>query len=168
MNRNNLTPALVCAEISFISKVLRRALRMRVPGRRSMRTNSRETSRCSPRRTSPARARRASPGRSTPRGLKATVENVWLKRIIKVVVDVDAAQLGTPQGLAVYQNGVRINEAFGDTVDWHLFPDIAINRVELVRFPPTAHQRTRSRQPLPESLRPAGCLGGVAPHVLTR
>jgi len=30
--------------------------------------------------------------------------------------------LGTPQGLAVYQNGVRINEAFGDTVDWDLSP----------------------------------------------
>jgi len=39
--------------------------------------------------------------------------------------------LGTPQGLAVYQNGVRINEAFGDTVNWDLFPDVAINRVEL-------------------------------------
>ena len=25
--------------------------------------------------------------------------------------------LGTPQGLAVYQNGVRINEAFGDSVN---------------------------------------------------
>ena len=25
---------------------------------------------------------------------------------------------GTPQGLAVYQNGVRINEVFGDTVNW--------------------------------------------------
>ena len=25
--------------------------------------------------------------------------------------------LGTPQGIAVYQNGVRINEAFGDTVN---------------------------------------------------
>jgi iron complex outermembrane recepter protein len=44
--------------------------------------------------------------------------------------------LGTPQGLAVYQNGVRINEAFGDTVDWDLFPDIAINRVELVSSSP--------------------------------
>ncbi|MEA2754015.1 MAG: iron complex outerrane recepter protein, partial [Aliidongia sp.] len=29
--------------------------------------------------------------------------------------------LGTPQGLAVYQNGVRINEAFGDAVNWDLF-----------------------------------------------
>jgi iron complex outermembrane receptor protein len=44
--------------------------------------------------------------------------------------------LGTPQGLAVYQNGVRINEAFGDTVNWYLFPDIAINRVELVSSSP--------------------------------
>jgi iron complex outermembrane receptor protein len=44
--------------------------------------------------------------------------------------------LGTPQGLAVYQNGVRINEAFGDTVDWDLFPDIAINRVDIVSANP--------------------------------
>ncbi len=44
--------------------------------------------------------------------------------------------LGTPQGLAVYQNGVRINEAFGDTVDWDLFPDIAIQRVDIVSANP--------------------------------
>ena len=44
--------------------------------------------------------------------------------------------LGTPQGLAVYQNGVRINEAFGDTVNWDLFPDIAISRVDLVSSSP--------------------------------
>jgi iron complex outermembrane receptor protein len=44
--------------------------------------------------------------------------------------------LGTPQGLAVYQNGVRINEAFGDTVNWDLFPDIAVNRVDIVSSNP--------------------------------
>ena len=44
--------------------------------------------------------------------------------------------LGTPQGLAVYQNGVRINEAFGDTVNWDLFPDFAINRVDVVSSNP--------------------------------
>jgi len=44
--------------------------------------------------------------------------------------------LGTPQGLAVYQNGVRINEAFGDTVNWDLFPNVAINQVELVSSSP--------------------------------
>ena len=40
--------------------------------------------------------------------------------------------LGTPEGLAVYQNGVRINEAFGDTVNWDLIPDIAIDRLDIV------------------------------------
>jgi iron complex outermembrane receptor protein len=44
--------------------------------------------------------------------------------------------LGTPQGLAIYQNGVRINEAFGDTVNWDLFPDIAINRIDIVSSNP--------------------------------
>jgi iron complex outermembrane receptor protein len=44
--------------------------------------------------------------------------------------------LGTPQGLAVYQNGVRINEAFGDTVNWDLFPDIAIDQVDIVSSNP--------------------------------
>jgi len=44
--------------------------------------------------------------------------------------------LGTPQGLAVYQNGVRINKAFGDTVNWDLFPNVAIDQVELVSSSP--------------------------------
>ncbi len=44
--------------------------------------------------------------------------------------------LGTPQGLAVYQNGVRINEAFGNTVNWDLFPDVAIDRADLVSSSP--------------------------------
>jgi len=39
---------------------------------------------------------------------------------------------GTPQGLAVYQNGVRINEAFGDTVNWDLIPTAAIGSVTVV------------------------------------
>ncbi|HMF26609.1 MAG TPA: TonB-dependent receptor [Pseudolabrys sp.] len=38
---------------------------------------------------------------------------------------------GTPQGLAVYQNGARINETFGDTVNWDLIPEMAINRMTL-------------------------------------
>ena len=39
---------------------------------------------------------------------------------------------GTPQGLAVYQNGIRINEAFGDTVNWDLIPTTAIRSVTVV------------------------------------
>ncbi|MGH8297930.1 MAG: TonB-dependent receptor [Steroidobacteraceae bacterium] len=40
--------------------------------------------------------------------------------------------LGTPEGIAVYVDGVRVNEAFGDTVDWDLIPPSAIQRVEVV------------------------------------
>lgn len=39
---------------------------------------------------------------------------------------------GTPQGIAVYLNGVRFNQAFGDTVNWDLIPDIAIDTMNLV------------------------------------
>jgi iron complex outermembrane receptor protein len=40
--------------------------------------------------------------------------------------------LGTPQGLAVYQNGTRINEVFGDTINWDFIPETAIGRLTLV------------------------------------
>lgn len=40
--------------------------------------------------------------------------------------------LGNPQGLAVFQNGVRVNEPFGETVNWDLIPDFAIERVDLL------------------------------------
>ncbi len=39
--------------------------------------------------------------------------------------------LGLPQGIAVYQNGVRINEPFGDTVQFDLFPQFAVDRMQL-------------------------------------
>lgn len=39
--------------------------------------------------------------------------------------------LGLPQGLAVYVNGVRFNEPFGDTVNWDLIPEGAIDRMNL-------------------------------------
>lgn len=37
-----------------------------------------------------------------------------------------APLLGAPQGLSVYQDGVRINESFGDIVHWDLIPHNAI------------------------------------------
>jgi iron complex outermembrane recepter protein len=40
--------------------------------------------------------------------------------------------LGVPEGLAVYQNGVRINEAFGDVVNWDLIADPAIARIDVI------------------------------------
>ncbi len=39
---------------------------------------------------------------------------------------------GTPQGLAVYLDGVRFNQAFGDTVNFDLIPDGAIDRINVV------------------------------------
>jgi iron complex outermembrane receptor protein len=38
---------------------------------------------------------------------------------------------GQPQGLAVYMNGVRINEAFGDTVNFDFIPTNAIDRADI-------------------------------------
>ncbi len=39
--------------------------------------------------------------------------------------------LGLPQGLSVYVNGVRFNEIFGDTVNWNLISEGAIERMDL-------------------------------------
>jgi len=43
---------------------------------------------------------------------------------------------GTPQGLAVYMGGVRLNEGFGDTVNWDLVPEVAVGRIDLVTGDP--------------------------------
>ena len=40
--------------------------------------------------------------------------------------------LGMPQGLALYQDGTRLNEPFGDTVAWDLVPEFAIDNATLV------------------------------------
>ena len=39
--------------------------------------------------------------------------------------------LGLPQGIAVYQNGVRVNEPFGDTVQFDLMPMFAVDQIQL-------------------------------------
>jgi outer membrane receptor protein involved in Fe transport len=38
---------------------------------------------------------------------------------------------GAGQGLAVYVDGVRFNQPFGDTVDWDLIPDAAVRTITL-------------------------------------
>lgn len=40
--------------------------------------------------------------------------------------------LGTPQGLSVFQDGVRVNEPFGDAVNWDLIPVNAIAGINLI------------------------------------
>jgi len=44
---------------------------------------------------------------------------------------------GRSQGVAVYQNGVRINEAFGDTVQWDVIPSNAIASLSVVSNNPS-------------------------------
>ncbi len=39
--------------------------------------------------------------------------------------------LGTAQALAVYQNGMRVNESFGEIVQWDLVPEFAINSMQV-------------------------------------
>lgn len=41
--------------------------------------------------------------------------------------------LGTPQGLSVFQDGVRINEPFGDVVNWDLLPQSAIANLQVMQ-----------------------------------
>jgi outer membrane receptor protein involved in Fe transport len=40
--------------------------------------------------------------------------------------------MGLPQGMSVYMDGVRINEPFGDTVNWSVIPESAIAGVNLM------------------------------------
>jgi iron complex outermembrane recepter protein len=40
--------------------------------------------------------------------------------------------LGTPEGLSVFQDGVRVNEPFGDVVNWDLIPQAAISSIQLI------------------------------------
>ena len=40
--------------------------------------------------------------------------------------------LGTPEGLSIFVDGVRVNEAFGDTVNWDLIPESAISNISLI------------------------------------
>lgn len=40
--------------------------------------------------------------------------------------------LGVPQGISAFMDGVRINEAFGDTINWDLIPQSAISTINLI------------------------------------
>ncbi|MFT6551885.1 MAG: outer membrane cobalamin receptor, partial [Zhongshania marina] len=40
--------------------------------------------------------------------------------------------LGSSQGLVVYYNGVRVNELFGDTVNWDLLPASSVQEMALI------------------------------------
>ena len=40
--------------------------------------------------------------------------------------------LGNPQGLAVFMDGTKINESFGDTLRWDMIPENAISTINLI------------------------------------
>jgi outer membrane receptor protein involved in Fe transport len=40
--------------------------------------------------------------------------------------------LGTPQGISIYLDGVRLNQPFGDVVSWDLIPRVAISEMALI------------------------------------
>jgi iron complex outermembrane recepter protein len=40
--------------------------------------------------------------------------------------------LGTPEGMSVFLDGVRVNEPFGDVVNWDLLPPSAISSIQLI------------------------------------
>ncbi|ODA67451.1 TonB-dependent Receptor Plug Domain protein [Methyloligella halotolerans] len=79
---------------------------------------------------------------------------------------------GVAQGLAVYQNGVRINEAFGDIVNYDFLPEIAIQDMTIVSGNPiyglnalggalTIQMKDgfsyQARRSLPSAVRSAAC-----------
>lgn len=40
--------------------------------------------------------------------------------------------LGAPEGLAIFQDGVRLNEPFGDTIAWAAVPSAAVESIEIM------------------------------------
>jgi hypothetical protein len=77
---------------------------------------------------------------------------------------------GTPQGLAVYQNGVRINESFGDVFNWAFIPEMAISRASLMPQQPDLWPQCHRRGPVDrneERIHLSG-QGGRSDHRLLR
>ncbi len=85
-------------------------------------------------RTGPASALRALDERVGGIQLNQTVANPFEPNLI--FRGYEASPLsGNPQGLAIYLNGSRFNQPFGDTTQWDLIPDIAIDRIDLANSP---------------------------------
>ncbi len=84
--------------------------------------------------------RRASPGAGLPELLSGHFPSVHANDYQGNPLQADVSYrgftasplLGTPQGLSVYQDGVRINEPFGDVVHWDLVPMHSLAGITLV------------------------------------
>ncbi len=66
-----------------------------------------------------------------PASSSTTSTGIRFRRNCSIAASTPRRWQGTPQGLAVYQNGIRINEPFGDTVNWDLVPPQAIARTDI-------------------------------------
>lgn len=85
-------------------------------------------------RTGPASALRALDERVGGIQLNQAVANPFEPNLI--FRGYEASPLsGNPQGLATYLNGARFNQPFGDTTQWDVIPDIAIDRIDLAHSP---------------------------------
>lgn len=86
------------------------------------------------------RAVRESGAASLPELMNARLNGVTVNEIQGNPFQVDvnyrgftvSPLLGTPQGLSVYQDGVRVNEPFGESVNWDLIPRQAIASIDLI------------------------------------
>ena len=88
----------------------------------------------------PSEALRAAGGASATRALERSVGAITVNEIQGNPFQADlnyrgftaSPLLGTAQGLSVYLDGVRINEPFGDVVNWDLIPRAAIDTITVV------------------------------------
>ncbi len=64
--------------------------------------------------------------------LSTTSKATSFKPIFNIAASSSSPVNGVPQGLAVYQNGVRINESFSDIVNWDFLPEIALDNIAVV------------------------------------
>ena len=103
-----------------------------MPGRRDI-TECRRTCRRSDVATRPRQAR-STPSVLSENGRRETrkpAANPWQQDLLYRGFIVSPL-LGTPQGVSVYQDGVRVNEPFGDGVNWDLLPTGAIASMQIL------------------------------------
>ena len=83
---------------------------------------------------------------TVPGAILGDAQGNGFQRICSTAASNSSPVNGVPQGLAVYQNGVRINESFGDIVNWDFLPDNAIDgHHHRRRQPGLRSQRARRR-----------------------
>ncbi|HWE47511.1 MAG TPA: TonB-dependent receptor [Caulobacteraceae bacterium] len=73
---------------------------------------------------------RAFDEQSAPVALDAAAGNPYQPNLLYHGFEASPLQ-GTAEGVAVYVDGVRLNQPFGDTVDWDIIPSVAIKQVTL-------------------------------------